>query len=501
MDGRLVFALLSVCFATFLYRWRRTSCRWPRPPGPPGLPLIGNILPKQYPWEAIRRWGHTYGPLIRMSVLGTPALVVNSYEAAAELFEKRSSIYSQRHPMEMILLCGMDGGVLFETNPVKLRQARRLVATGVSSRELDIYRPQLRTHIAKMLEKFLHTPDKFLDHIQHLPGEIMLDIAYGYTSTGFNDPFIKEAETWIRNFAIAGSVTEYLVNWLPILSYVPQWLPGGAFKRTAALWNKQAVDFGESAFQFVVKAMTDGVSRPSVVSKAINSQDPYDRHVIVKSATQMVTGGADTSVSVIETFMLAMLLNPEVQRRAQDEIDRVVGADRLPTYSDRESLPFVEAVMREVMRWRPPVPMVPRHPTQDDVYNGYFIPKDTIVYINFWAMLHDEEKFPDHDKFDPDRWIGGGVTKDIDPFGIVFGFGRRECPGKLLAVELVFTTLANILAVFDITKARSTDGQLMTPAVAYSSGGISAPLPFKCNIKPRTERALKLLQETLACES
>lgn len=99
-----------------------------------------------------------------------------------------------------------------------------------------------------------------------------------------------------------------------------------------------------------------------------------------------------------------MVLHPEVQKKAQAEIDQVVGRDRLPVYSDRSRLPYVDAVMKEVLRWHPPVPMskkvlftlkkftthittrclVPRHSIQDDVYEGYFIPAGSSFIINVW---------------------------------------------------------------------------------------------------------------------
>ncbi|KAH8103808.1 cytochrome P450 [Cristinia sonorae] len=494
MDGLLVLAVLTVALTVALYRQKPKG---PHPPGPPGIPLIGNILPVEFPWETIRRWGKQYGPFIRIRLLGTPAYVINSVEVAIELLEKRSTAYSQRIPMPMIKLSGMDEGGLYETNPTRLRHARRLVASGVSARELESYRPQIRSHINTLLGRFLNTPDRFFDHIFHLPEEILMDITYGYTSKGHGDPFLKEAEKWILNFASASSVSLYLVNWVPMLNLLPGWLPGTGFKHIAAASKKQADDFGEEAYQLALKAGKNGAGKASVVSKAVSSEEPFEKHVIVKSATQMVTGGADTGVSTLQSFMLAMTLNPDIQLKAQEEIDRIVGHDRLPAYTDRPNLPYVDAIFRELMRWRPPVPLVPRSMAQDDVYNGYFVPNGAFVFVNAWAMLHDEDKFPDHDTFNPDRWMDTSITKDKDSLYIGFGFGRRECPGKLLAMELVFTSIANILAVFNVTKARDAHGNLIIPPADYTSGAITAPIPFKCDIKPRSKSALKLLRAPL----
>jgi len=92
------------------------------------------------------------------------------------------------------------------------------------------------------------------------------------------------------------------------------------------------------------------------------------------------------TVTVLETFFLAMTLHPYVFQKAQKEIDSVVGHDRLPTLSDMSSLPYMEAVMKETFRWNAVLPMGLPHATQeDDTYNGYLIPKGSIVFANIWC--------------------------------------------------------------------------------------------------------------------
>ena len=97
------------------------------------------------------------------------------------------------------------------------------------------------------------------------------------------------------------------------------------------------------------------------------------------------TAGYETSVISADVFFLAMVRSPEVRKRAQEELDRVVGTDRLPDFSDREKLPYISAIMKEVLRWHPPAPAgVPHLLEKDDVYNGYYLPKGTVVIGNVW---------------------------------------------------------------------------------------------------------------------
>ncbi len=136
-------------------------------------------------------------------------------------------------------------------------------------------------------------------------------------------------------------------------------------------------------------------------------------------------------------FILAMTLGPDIQKRAQAELDAVLSAGssghwtRLPTFADRPQLPYVNAIVLEVLRWNPAVPLGLAHRvTQDDVYRGYFIRKGTVVWANIWSMLHDPAVFPDPHEFRPARYLKeDGSLRELeryeDPSIIGFGFGRR----------------------------------------------------------------------------
>ena len=123
-----------------------------------------------------------------------------------------------------------------------------------------------------------------------------------------------------------------------------------------------------------------------------------------------------------------MVLNPGAMRKAQEELDRVVGRDRLPDFSDRENLPYIDAVVKEVLRWAAPVPLsVPNRVIQDDEYRGYFIPAGSTVIQNVWAIFRDPSIYPDPETFNPDRFLKDGKTNPsvFNPETRVFGAGRR----------------------------------------------------------------------------
>jgi cytochrome P450 len=123
-----------------------------------------------------------------------------------------------------------------------------------------------------------------------------------------------------------------------------------------------------------------------------------------------------------------MVLNPQVMKKAQEELDRVVGKDRLPEFSDKTDLPYIDAVVKEVLRWSPPLPIsLPSKVTQDDVYRGYFIPAGATVFSNIWAVFRDPDIYPDPGAFNPDRFLKDGKINPLvfNPEDRVFGSGRR----------------------------------------------------------------------------
>ena len=123
-----------------------------------------------------------------------------------------------------------------------------------------------------------------------------------------------------------------------------------------------------------------------------------------------------------------MVLNPDVMKKAQDELDRVVGKEHLPDYSDKDSLPYIDALVKELLRWNPPLPVsVPKRTTRDDIYRGYFIPAGATVLENIWAVFRDLEIYPDPEAFNPDRFLKDGEINPLifNPEDRVFGSGRR----------------------------------------------------------------------------
>ncbi|KAF9262295.1 cytochrome P450 [Marasmius fiardii PR-910] len=165
----------------------------------------------------------------------------------------------------------------------------------------------------------------------------------------------------------------------------------------------------------------------------------------IKGAAATILAGEDTAYTTLSIFLLAMTLNPECQRRAYKEIISVVGQDRFPDLSDRESLPYLECVLQETFRWHPIANLIPHRVLEDDVYNGMFIPKGTVVLANARSMSRNERVYHDPDTFDPTRYLPSPEGREEPHLTSTWGFGRRICPGRHFGDLVIWNAMACII--------------------------------------------------------
>ena len=183
------------------------------------------------------------------------------------------------------------------------------------------------------------------------------------------------------------------------------------------------------------------------------------------------SAGLETTTTVLMWWTFTMVAFPEVQRRAQAELDAVVGRARPPTFADAPRLHYVRAVIKEVLRWKPALRFgLPHASAEDDWYEGMFIPKGVTYAANIWQCNHDRAVFGDDaDDFKPERHLGDNGEllpgpKETNQEGHVsYGFGRRVCVGKHLANDSLFIHTARILWAATIQCARDENGKERRP--------------------------------------
>ncbi|KAF9055433.1 cytochrome P450 [Hymenopellis radicata] len=499
----LYYLALCAVIAAILYS-RRSRPALPLPPGPKGLPLIGNLFnrPLHHASLTYSHWGSVYGEIISYKVLGHPVVVVNSARVANELFEKRSNIYSDRPSFHMVSdLMKWSWNLAFMRYSDKWRIHRKTFHQYFQPSKVTAFHPIQMNATVTLLRHMLDSPDRFFNHVRNHAGTIILRITYGYDSQGASDICVDLADRALRHASWAMIHGNFIVDYIPMFKAVPSWFPfASKFKATSDAAAKLSLDLLNRPFELAEDEDIEPI--PCFVSDNIAKLQQSDgsgafMEVIKNCAAVAFTGGADTTVSVTLTVILAMLKNPEFQVRAQKELDAVVGRDRLPNFEDQENLPFINAIFMEAMRWRPVLPLAISHAClSDDVYEGYFIPRGATVIGNAWSILHDENTYHSAEVFNPDRFMGPNPEPDPSTMG-AFGFSRRICPGRYVAVNSAYVAIASLLWAFIISSEKDENGKdIEIDDMAYEDGLLSHPLRFKCKIVPRFPTVANVVDTT-----
>jgi len=338
-----------------------------------------------------------------------------------------------------------------------------------------------------------------------------LEIAYGLGIDSPDHPILHRADEAVSAVKCGLTPGKWVVDILPSLKYIPEWFPGATFRKVTSS-GKCSLDSSITVpFETVKQRMRAGEKiNPSMAHSCLQDMASIHERGLDEYAVRSVIGithlaGADTTDCVLSTFFLAMTLYQGVQKRAQAEIDRVVGGNRLPDFSDFDDLPYLEAMIKELLRWNAPAPLGTSHAVmEDDVYEGWFIPAGTTLLENIWAIFHDETVYPDSHAFNPSRFLteDGLIDPSVpDPEQRVFGSGRRICPGRFFAVKVVFISIARILAVFDILPPVDENGWARVPPAEFTKDLVCHPVPFDCVVKPRSEKSAILIAEALGRSS
>ncbi|QRW10407.1 cytochrome P450 family protein [Ceratobasidium sp. AG-Ba] len=468
----LIFAcLLTVCA---LKLWNRYSSRKFLPPSPPQHFIWGNrdLMSKPHLGVALSR-GH--GDILTLVTPTETVVVLNTIEAATEILEKQSAATANR-PSNIMAnqIMGWGKTLTFSQHDQRHRRLRRVIGSALNATAVKAYIAQQEETTALLLRSIALNPGGFLKDIHQSVISLIMEIAYGYTVVE-NDPFLEVTQQAMR-YLTMGTMSHFWVNWFPILRYIPSWFPGAGFQRIGQNGRALREKYTQIPFQAVVDSLSNRHTIvPSFTSRMLTEKGPYDEsredaELVKTAAAAFFLAGTTTTSSFIASFTLAMALYPELAKRAQKEIDERVPVGQLPSLEERESLPYVNAFMQEATRMYPPVPLgIPHQATEDVTYQGYRIPKGTVIRSNIWAMLHDE-------------CIYTNPPSHLQPKPI-----SRQQPSPR-------STQIRLLWAFDISASAELENRVAELGGRdsrdlyrlFEPRGVSiGPLPFKCNIQSR----------------
>ncbi|EUC62769.1 O-methylsterigmatocystin oxidoreductase [Rhizoctonia solani AG-3 Rhs1AP] len=468
------------------------------PTSPKWYPIIGNLLSMPQNNEHIgfiELGKQLNADMFSLEIFGTVIIVLNSFDDAINLLEKRGGIYSDRAVPPMISEPSLFywpefiGALRYND---RWKKTRRLIHPWLHKKASESFHDSQQEQARLLLQRLSRSRGKidsewlYGEFFFALAGTLMHSI-YGYKLESMQDPFVTEAHKAVDRISQAAMPTNFLVNLFPSLVYVPEWFPGAGWKRTARQWREQQRRVIRESFDWTKTRIASGNHESCIIASLLThaeqlglEADEVDDYTSQIAMT--LFGVYMQTANVFLVFVLEMIFYPEAQAKAQEEIDRVIPRSRLPVMEDREHLPYINRLIKEVLRWRPVVPTgIPHACFQDDIYQGFAIPKGAMVIGNIWAMSRDEKVYPDSENFNPDRFLDPSV-----PDCPVFGFGRRECPGLHFAEASVFIIIASLLSVFKFEVGQDENGQDCLPDLASRNSVIYHPKPFKLRMALRS---------------
>jgi cytochrome P450 len=340
--------------------------------------------------NVVRKWHREFGDLFYTKIGGSDYVWLSSPKVVKDLMDKKSNVYSSRPPLPLAQDIASAGRrQLFMEYGPSWRAIRKHSHALLNLNASIKYQPVQDFESKQVLRDLLESPKDFYTINRRYSTSVIMLVAYGYRVPSFQDPLIKKIYTVLDHLTDISAPGAHAVDSFPSLAMLPEFLMGNWYtlaKRYFEYDSKVYLDL----WNHLKKDVDNGTARNSFC-KQFYLADPAKHHIddllAAYTCGGLIEAGSETTATTINNFILAMTLFSEPAEKAQKELDRVVGSDRLPEFEDEKNLPYVKAMIKEVLRWRPVNKFGMFHCTsEDDWYNGHFIPKGTVAVLNWWYI-------------------------------------------------------------------------------------------------------------------
>ncbi|KAE8647507.1 hypothetical protein Csa_002795 [Cucumis sativus] len=483
----LFLSLISLLFA-FNLRTRRTNL----PPSPPSLPIIGHLHYLKIPHhQTLHKLSAQYGPVISLWLGSRLVVVVSSLPAVEECFTKNDIVLANRPR----LLVGKHISYNYTTmvsSPYgdHWRNLRRIGAIEIfSASRLNKFAGSRKDEVERLLKKLSRnsmygfSKVEMQSAISERTFNISMRMAAGKRYFGEEVRDVEEARQsreLIKQIVSMGGVS-YPGDFIPMMN----WIPNG-FKRKVWRVAKRMDAFLQGLID--EHRSNKEEERNTVIGHLLSLQEmepEYYGDEIIKGIVLLLLAGVDTSAVTIEWILAHLLNNPDVLKKAREEIDAQIGEKRLVEESDIPKLPYLQGIISETLRLNPTAPMLVPHLTSHDcTISGYKIPRDTIVLVNAWAIHRDPNQWEEPMLFKPERHQKSSESIDHHqiPKLIPFGVGRRACPGSGMAQRVVGLTLAALIQCYEWERI----GEEKVDMAEGRGATMPKVLPLEAMCKPRS---------------
>jgi cytochrome P450 len=395
-----------------------------------------------------------YGEMVTLHMGSQTWVVLNTDRVVNELIAKRGKVTNERPEMPIASgLVSNDKRTVLRREQ-EWKEGRRVMHQLLSGSNLKVYAGMQELESVDMLRRYLREPNLWYAHNYRYSTSVLYRIVMGYPLNKSKSELDDYQRVTIE-FVV--SINRSWVDFFPVLAKLPAalqpwrkfWAQMGAFHRRV-FWDW---------FRPIQDAVRKGCAPPSFVRDVLLHPDTKyagDEEEAMYLATSVMAAGGDNTRMSINTFIMAMVTRQEAQKKAREELDRVCtdgDSLRLPRMSDLPQMPYIAAMIKEVLRWRPTVPIVPPHQLTEDLeFEGHVIPAGTALLINSIGLSNE---FENPGEFKPERWMDGSEERTHHNFW-GFGGGRRICVGWKVAEQALFIAFARLLYCFELTPVRHT---------------------------------------------
>ncbi|CAK9188554.1 unnamed protein product [Ilex paraguariensis] len=454
----LPISIILIFLAYKLYQ----RLRFKLPPGPSPLPVVGNLYDvKPVRFRCFAEWAQVYGPIFSVYFGSQLNIVVNNSELAKEVLKENDQQLADRYRTRSSAKFSRDGKDLiwadYGPHYVKVRKVCNIEL--FSPKRLESLRPIREDEVSAMVESIFKdstNPDNggkglmMRNYLGSVAFNNITRLTFGkrfMNSEGVIDEQGQEFKGIVSNGIKIGaklSMAEH-IPWLRWMFIVEN----DTLAQHAARRDRLTRIIME---EHTLARNKSGGAKQHFVDALLTLQKQYDLSddTVIGLLWDMITAGMDTTTISVEWAMGELVKNPRVQQKAQEELDRVIGTDRVMSETDFSNLPYLQCVAKEALRLHPPTPLMLPHKANANVkIGGYDIPKESIVHVNVWAIARDPKVWKNPLEFRPERFL----EEDVDMKGhdyrlLPFGAGRRVCPGAQLAINLVTSMLGHLLHHF-----------------------------------------------------
>ncbi|KAM9853142.1 cytochrome P450 2Y3 [Aulostomus maculatus] len=461
------------------------------PPGPPGLPIVGNLhqLDKRAPFKTLLKLSQSYGPVMTVYLGRQRTVVLVGHTAVTEALVDQADDFTGRGPLPFLVRATRGYG-LGISNGERWRQLRRFTLTtlrdfGMGRKGMEEWIQEESRHLVDRINNTKASPFDPTYFLSCTVSNVICCLVFGQRFSYEDVHFLHLLQILSETLKFGSSPWGQLYNIFPRLM---EWLPGPQHKAFARI---------EALREFITKKIQEhqdtlDPSSPRDYIDCFLMRVSQEKHIpttefnydnLVSTVLNLYLAGTETTSSTIRFSLSVLIKYPKVQEHMQQEIDSVIGQERCPNMEDRKSLPFTDAVLHEMQRMMDIVPMsIPHYALQDISFRDYIIPKDTMIIPLLHSVLKEEKHWATPWSFNPQHFLDQNGNFKKNAAFLPFSAGKRACVGESLARMELFLFLVSLLQHFSFSHPDGPDSIDITPE--YSSFA-NVPRQYEIIATPR----------------